>query len=77
MINAWIVPNQIVICARNLAFLTRLAAPRGFRSHVLHQQYDVAPDGQRFVMIRNPRAEEGELIVVENFFEELKAKVGN
>ncbi len=43
-----------------------------------HQQYDVTPDGQRFVMIRNVGVEErSELIVVENFFEELKAKVGN
>jgi serine/threonine-protein kinase len=41
-------------------------------------QYDVTPDDQRFVMIRNRGAEEaGELIVVENFFEDLKAKVGN
>ncbi len=41
-------------------------------------QYDVTPDDQRFVMIRNRGAEEeNELIVVENFFEELKAKVGN
>ena len=40
--------------------------------------YDVTPDDQRFVMIRNLGAEEAtELIVVENFFEELKAKVGN
>ncbi len=39
--------------------------------------YDVTPDDQRFVMIRNLGAEEAtELIVVENYFEELKAKVG-
>ncbi len=38
--------------------------------------YDVTPDDQRFVMIRE-RADAGELIAVENFFEELKAKVGN
>ncbi len=50
----------------------------GFRSAPLHQFYDVTPDDQRFVMIRNRGAEEaGELIIVENFFEELKAKVGN
>ncbi len=36
------------------------------------------PDDQRFVMIRNIEEQEAsELIVVENFFEELKAKVGN
>ena len=43
-----------------------------------HQQYDVMPDDQRFAMIRNRGSvEAGELIVVENFFEELKTKVGN
>ncbi len=41
------------------------------------QHYDVTPDDQRFVMIRNIGEQEaGELIVVENLFEELKAKVG-
>ncbi len=36
-------------------------------------------DDQRFVMIRNRGVSRagGELIVVENFFEELKATVGN
>ena len=50
-----------------------------YRSNVFHQMYDVTPDGQRFVMIRmtgDPQ-DDFELIVVENFFEELKAKVGN
>ena len=38
---------------------------------------EVLPGDQRFVMIRSFGAEEaGELIVVENFFEELKAKSG-
>ncbi len=51
---------------------------QGYRLSRLHQQYDVTPDGQRFVMIRNRAGDSaGELIVVENFFEELKAKVGN
>ena len=55
-----------------------LFSTQGFRSSAVHQSYDVTPDGQRFVMIRNPDADElGELIVVENFFEQLKAKVGN
>ena len=41
--------------------------------------FDVAPDDQRFLMVRIPpgAAQTSELIVVENFFEELKAKVGN
>ncbi len=45
--------------------------------------YDITPDDQRFVMMRLP--EDGGtgdtrapvLVFVENFFEELKAKVGN
>ncbi len=55
-----------------------LFSVQGYRSAPVHQGYDVTPDDQRFVMIRNPAGEDaGELIVVENFFEELKAKVGN
>ncbi len=38
--------------------------------------WDVAPDGRRFVVIRSRRApQEGPLIVVENFFEELRQRV--
>ncbi len=55
-----------------------LFSTQGFRSATPHQEYDVTPDDQRFVMIRNLGGQDaGELIVVENFFEELKAKVGN
>ncbi len=55
-----------------------LFSTQGFRSSSVHQQYDVTPDDQRFVMIRNIGGQEAsELIVVENLFEELKAKVGN
>ncbi len=44
-----------------------------------HPQYDVSSDDQRFVMLRidDDDSVTDELIVVENFFEELKAKVGN
>ncbi len=42
------------------------------------QYYDVTQDDQRFVMVRRKdRGDESEIIVVENFFEELKVKVGN
>jgi hypothetical protein len=43
----------------------------------LHQEYDVAPDG-RFLMVRNRgtrETEERELVWVQNWFEELKAKM--
>ena len=39
------------------------------------RDYDVAPDGRRFVMIRSAGKPRDELIAVENFFEELKASV--
>jgi eukaryotic-like serine/threonine-protein kinase len=42
-----------------------------------HQQYAVAPDDKRFLMIRYSRAERSDqLIVVENFFEVLRERVG-
>ncbi len=41
-------------------------------------EFDVAPDGQHFVVLTpNPDAPAREIHVVLNFFEELKAKVGN
>jgi serine/threonine-protein kinase len=48
-----------------------------------YSAYDVSPDDQRFVMIRNTISAAGQvqdstrLMLVENWFEELKAKVGN
>ncbi len=56
-----------------------LFSAREYGSFLFNRKYDVTPDDQRFVMIRNIGEQEaaGELIVVENFFEELKAKVGN
>ncbi len=55
-----------------------LFSVQGFRSNIFLRYYDVTSDGQRFVMIRNRAGDSaGELIVVENFFEELKAKMGN
>lgn len=58
---------------RRVVFQTR----GRYRSNFQHQMYDVSPDDQRFVMIRALGVLEVELIAEENFFEELKAKVGN
>jgi len=41
----------------------------------LFRSYDVSPHGARFVMIRPPRRSTDELIVVDNFFEELRTRV--
>ena len=57
-----------------------LFSHQGFHSNPGRRDYDLTRDDQRFVMIRDHVSEEveaTELIVVENFFEELKAKVGN
>ena len=48
----------------------------GYRSSGTHQYYDVAPDDDRFVFVRRV-AGSRRLIVVENFFEELKRLVPN
>jgi len=40
----------------------------------VHRAYDVSQDGERFLMIRTPEALAPELIVVENFVEELKRR---
>jgi Tol biopolymer transport system component len=47
----------------------------GYESHVAKRTYDLTPDGRRFVMVRLAATPRAELIVVENAFEELKAKV--
>ena len=67
---------------RGAAFVTGeqqvLFSAREYRSSVFFRMYNVTPDDQRFVMVRSlGGVEASELIVVENFFEELKAKVGN
>ena len=38
--------------------------------------YAVAPDDQRVLVMETGTGREGELILVQNFFEELKARVG-
>ena len=47
----------------------------------LHPPYDVAPDGRRFLMIRTVATdgvgEGSRLVLVQNFFEDLQARVGN
>ena len=47
--------------------------------HTISQvrDYDVSPDGRRFVMIRQPKTPRADLIVVEGFFEDLRARVGH
>jgi len=56
-----------------------LFATGDHQSDLRHRRYDITPDDQRFVMIRNiPQTvvAENAPVLVLNFFEELKAKVG-
>jgi eukaryotic-like serine/threonine-protein kinase len=53
----------------------RLFSVVPYRSARNRQQYDVAPDGQHFVMIRDVDAGAPEVVHVENWFPELLAKV--
>ena len=55
-----------------------LFSATGFRSLDNHAQYDVTLDDERFIMIRQAgEAEAGEMIVVTNWFEELRQRVGS
>jgi len=54
-----------------------LFSTRGYFPFIVHRSYDVAADDQRFVMIRSSAAGVNRLVVVENFFEELKRLVPN
>ena len=40
-----------------------------------YQYYDVTPDGESFVMVKEPEQQEGQINVVVNWFEELKRLV--
>ncbi len=46
----------------------------GYASARNRQQYDVAPDDRRFIMIKEPENTPGEVVYVENWFTELKER---
>jgi hypothetical protein len=51
-----------------------------YENSAVHQEYEVAPDDQRLLMVRErgvSEERERELVWVRNWFEELKVKVGN
>ncbi len=48
-----------------------------FRGDLSHRGYDVSPDDRRFLMVRDRSGgERATLILVDNWFEELRARVG-
>jgi len=59
----------------NLGPVETLFDGTGFRTDHYHRAYDIAPDGDRFLMVRR-QGLVSELVLVVNWFEELKAKLG-
>jgi len=41
----------------------------------LYAQYDVHPDGQRFVMVRNEEVDVAPVVIVANWFTELRERM--
>ena len=57
-----------------------LFSAAGYMRGTTHRMYDVSPDDRRFVMLRtggNEGAASGEVILVTNWFEELRQRMGN
>jgi Tol biopolymer transport system component len=46
-----------------------------YELHAFHPNYDVTPDGKRFIMIK-PGNEENQVVVVVNWIEELRQRLG-
>jgi serine/threonine protein kinase/Tol biopolymer transport system component len=53
-----------------------LFSARAYMTDILNHAYDVSPDDRSFLFIRIPPSTGSPLVVVLNWFEELKAKVG-
>jgi len=58
----------------SLGPVEQLFDARGYRTDHYHRVYDIAPGGDRFIMVRR-QGLVSELVLVTNWFEELKAKV--
>ena len=50
-----------------------IETPYGFRGSLLN--YDIHPDGQRFVMVKGVGNPDTQIVLVENWFEELERLV--
>jgi hypothetical protein len=50
---------------------------RGYRRHFTHRGYDVMPDGKQFIMIREIALAPGDLVIVDNWFPDLTARLRN
>ena len=74
MMSVDVVPGSTFIAGDRRA----LFSVQGFIRSTQSRYYDVAPDDDRFVMIRTaPDAGLGQIVVVEKFFEELLRRMPN
>ena len=48
---------------------------RGYRRHFTHRAYDLTPDGQNFIMIKENPPAPGDLVLVDNWFSDLTARL--
>ena len=69
--------EQSVFVAGRQEVLFSLGGWGGYLNGSGHRLYDLTPDDRRFVFLRIGDSQFGELIVVENWFEELRERVGN
>ncbi len=73
MVSVEVLPGSVLSTGKQSV----LFSMRNYPSVINHPNYDVSPDDGRFVMIQfEERDVESDLVMVQNFFEELKAKVG-
>lgn len=49
---------------------------KAYRKHISHPTYDVSLNDDRFLMVRRTFQVASHVIVVQNFFEELRDRVG-
>jgi Tol biopolymer transport system component len=47
----------------------------GYRRHLTHRAYEVTPDGKQFIMIRQHPPASGDLVIVDNWFSDLAARL--
>ena len=52
-----------------------LFSVRGYYTETVHTSYAVSPDDRSFIFVRRLRTDEGRLVLVLNWFEELKSRV--
>ncbi len=52
-----------------------LMSLEGYRRHLSHRSYDVTPDNKHFIMIRDGAPVAGDLVIVENWFSDLTARL--